>query len=139
MTRSEAKAAIAKYGSARKAGTALGCAGSTISRAVASGGCESAQTTASATACTVKGFSLTATTRVSVKRPAATVKSRFYDLKRGIAYREQDIAREWNISAGTLRKHAQDAECFRYIDTSGHDTWEPCVMHPDTAKQYPCK
>jgi hypothetical protein len=50
----------------------------------------------------------------------------------------RDAASEWGISEDTLRKHARDADCFRYVETAA-ETWEPCIMHPDTAKGYPVK
>ncbi len=87
----------------------------------------------------LRGIVVNKTTRVAGKKPAATVRARFYALKRGVAFREADVARDWGVSPETLRRHAQDAECFRYVDESGHDDWVPCVMHPDTAKLYPVK
>ena len=87
----------------------------------------------------LRGFTVNATTRVSAKRPQATIRARFYTLKRGMCYLVADVAKDWCISPDTLRKHANDCECFRYVEISGTERWEPCVMHPDTAKQYPIK
>ena len=86
----------------------------------------------------LRGFALTATTRCRDKKPVATVRSRFYGLKKNVAYRVADAVREWGISDETIRRHARDAECLRYIER-GNETWEECIMHPDTAKLYPVK
>ncbi len=86
----------------------------------------------------LRGFAVGVATRMTAKKPVVTLRARFFQLKRGMAYRIEDVARDWVVSAETLRRHALDADCFRYIET-GNETWEPCVMHPDTAKQYPCK
>lgn len=83
----------------------------------------------------LKGLQMTRETRVSIRRPATSIRSRFFELKRGQAFAVDMVAREWGISADTLRTHARDAECFLYVDM-GNEKWVPCVMHPDTAKQY---
>lgn len=82
------------------------------------------------------GIMLRPETRVLDRRPQATVRSRFYGLVRGRAYPVSDLAREWGVGADTLRRHAKDCECFKYVDVSGHDDWQDCVMHPDTAAEY---
>jgi len=86
----------------------------------------------------LRGFAVGAETRMTSKKPVSTLRARFYQLKRGMAYKIEDVARDWVTSAETIRRHAQDADCFRYVET-GNEIWEPCVMHPDTAKQYPVK
>lgn len=84
----------------------------------------------------VRSFVLKTDSRVTDRRPVATVRNRFYGLIKGRAYPVNELARDWGISAETLRRHALDAECFRYVDTTGHDDWAACVMHPDTAAVY---
>lgn len=84
----------------------------------------------------VRSFTLKPDSRVTDRRPVATVRSRFYGLVKGRAYPVAELARDWGVSAETLRRHALDAECFKYVDTTGHDDWEACVMHPDTAAAY---
>lgn len=75
-------------------------------------------------------------TRVLDRRPPASVRNRFYGLVKGRAYPVNELARDWGISAETLKRHARDVECFKYVDTTGHDDWEACVMHPETAAQF---
>jgi hypothetical protein len=87
---------------------------------------------------TLRGFVVGETTRCAAKRPATTVRARFYTLKKGIAYEITDAAREWVMSEETIRRHAMDADCFRYIEKT-NEHWVPCILHPDTAKLYPVK
>ena len=86
----------------------------------------------------LRGFAVGAETRMTSKKPTTTLRARFYQLKRGMAYKIEDVARDWVTSAETVRRHAQDADCFRYIEVEV-ENWTPCVMHPDTAKLYPVK
>lgn len=138
MDTAKAVEAYRKYGSFVKAGRALGCCDQTVARAVRRAEDDADPKAGTDALPALRGFALRAETRVRAKRPAPTVRARFLELKRGLAYPESDVAREWGISAETLRKHARDAECFRYVET-GPDAWEPCVMHPDTARLYPVK
>jgi hypothetical protein len=137
ITAGQVKAAVQKCGSERKAAAALGITRHAMRRVLSSdGNAQVKQPQEPVKAATLRGFTVGTSTRVSSKRPASTIRGRLYDLKRGMAFLEVDVAREWVISAGTLRKHAQDADCFRYVEVAS-EKWEPCVMHPDTAKLYP--
>ena len=49
------------------------------------------------------------------------------------AFKVSDLSRQWGFSVETLKRHAKDEGCFAYIDTTGHDDFEECVMHPETA------
>lgn len=91
-----------------------------------------------AAAVELRGIVVNKTTRVTDKRPVATLRARLYALKRGMAYPLDAVAKEWCVSPETVRRHAGDAECYRFVETAP-ETWTPCVMHPDTAKQYPVK
>ena len=148
MTTADAKAAVEKYGSQAAAARALGVGRMTVHDA-----CHGRRHVNGAThAPTAKpgeihecqpskglrGFAVAETTRVAAKKPVATVRARFYSLKKGFYYRLSDAAREWVLSEESIRKHAQDVDCFRYVETSS-ELWEPCVMHPETAKKYPVK
>ena len=84
----------------------------------------------------LRGFVVGAETRCSARKPATTARARIYTLKRGRAYPTSAVAEDWHVSEETVRRHAQDADCFRYVETAP-EQWAPCVMHPDTAKQYP--
>jgi hypothetical protein len=133
MTKDEMQALVKKHGSKAAAAKAIGMPRQTFSDRLA-GMPEAKPSEAPA----VRGFQLKPDTRMASKRPASSLRSRFFTLKRGMAYKESELAREWVVSPETVRKHAQDAECFRYIEV-GNEQWEPCVMHPDTAKDYPVK
>jgi len=141
VTREQAQAAVGKYGKQADAAKSLGLSERSLRRRLR-GEMGKAAVVKIADAAekpeSLRGFAVGADTRVSIKRPASTIRARLYDLKRGVAYYEAEVAREWVISPGTLRKHALDADCFRYIEVSP-EKWEPCVMHPDTAKRYPVK
>lgn len=133
MTKTEAEAAITKYGSQRKAADGLGCSRKVFERALAKA---EAVTTSPVGQTEVRGFVLRTDSRVLGKRPQQTLRAKFYGLKRGQAFRVKDIGQAWGVSAETVQRHAADLECYRYVET-GPEQWEPCVMHPDTAKQYP--
>lgn len=75
-------------------------------------------------------------TRVMDRKPPTSVRGRFFGLAKGRAYPVSTLARDWGVSAATLKRHARDAECFKYVDTTGCDDWEACVMHPETAEQF---
>jgi hypothetical protein len=144
MTQNEAKAAVAKYGSQAAAARALSMPRSTFQEALKGKTMKSldvgqAPATAACDAKTgLRGFAVGTATRCAIKKPTATVVSRFYLLKKGVAYKLNDAAREWVMSEETIKRHAQDRDCFRYVETT-NENWEACIMHPETAKQYPVK
>lgn len=151
VTPAQARAAIAEHGGVRAAGRALGVDHGFLCRLAKrkdgpsapvkpkAGGTagrepyvdEAAAKPASGPA--VGGFVLTAVTRFADKRPAASMRSKLYSLPKGRAFPIAALAKEWRFSAETIRRHAKDEECFAYIDTTGHDDWVECVMHPETA------
>lgn len=137
----KAKAMSAEGKSHRQIAEALGCAKSTVQKHLAKGNATAPKPQAkvvaekAATPSGLRGFAMSPASRVALRRPAASIRSRFFELKRGMAYPLADVAKEWGVSADTLRTHARDVECFRYVDM-GHDQWTPCVLHPDTAKQH---
>lgn len=141
MTPEIAKEALAKYGSLRKAGKALGVDGATVLKwsRRAGGGNHTAHTSCepetSAPAPSVTGgITLSATTRFSDKKPPASVRAKFYTLPKGKAFTIADLSKDWHFSQETIRRHAKDEGCWAYIDTTGHDDWVEVVMHPETAK-----
>jgi hypothetical protein len=142
MDKAKAEAAVkAAGGNVAAAARALGVAKSTVQKAM--GRHPDARRNDDATIASgqqdgLRGFAVGEATRCASKKPSTTVRARFYSLKRGMAYKLVDVAREWVLSEETVKRHAQDADCFRYVEM-GKETWEPCVMHPDTAKNYPVK
>ena len=79
------------------------------------------------------GISLTPSVRVLDRRPPITVRSKFFSLPKGKAFKIAELSKRWGFSAETVRRHAKDENCFAYVDVTGHDDFEECVMHPDTA------
>ena len=80
------------------------------------------------TSITLKGV------RVSRKKPADQLKSRFFKLVRGQGYPVSQLADEWAVSEETVRKHARRFECLVYVEKSPGE-WETCCVHPDTAEE----
>ena len=151
-TPDEARAAIEKYGGQRAAGRALGIHHSFLCRlakrpgesgTASASGAEKAPLLAEQGTEVKRGISVSSgivlrgDTRVSEKRPQKkSLRWWFFDLPKGRAFRIADLASKWGFSRETIRRHAQDSECFAYIDLTGHDDWEECAMHPDTARNY---
>ena len=82
----------------------------------------------------VRGISLRSL-RVSVTKPQQTVKSNIRRLKRGLGYKLTDLAHAWNVSEETVRKHAKQLKCLKYVEVSP-DEWETFVLNPETAEDY---
>ena len=79
------------------------------------------------------GIHLHQTTRICERRPPVTVRSKFFMLPKNKAFKVAELSRQWGFSVETVKRHAKDEGCFAYIDTTGHDDFEECVMHPETA------
>lgn len=79
------------------------------------------------------GICLSPATRICGRRPPVTVRSKFFTLPKNRAFKIADLARQWGFSVETCKRHAKDEGCFAYVDVSGHDDFEECVMHPETA------
>lgn len=150
MNATEAKEAVRKYGSQRAAERALGMASGSVSKAikrgvetkvrtcvVAGGGREGFIDEAASrndTDAVGGGIHLTPGTRILDRRPPATVRGKFWTLPKGKAFPIPALAKQWGFSPETVKRHARDEGCFAYVDTTGHDDFEECVMHPETAK-----
>lgn len=120
-SRGDAKKFLAKYGAGVKFGHKPKGAG------------ERAPLPKPAVADIEGGISLSPATRICGRRPPITVRSKFFTLPKNRAFKIADLARQWGFSAETVKRHAKDEGCFAYIDVSGHDDFEECVMHPETA------
>lgn len=135
MNAAEAKEAVAKHGSQRAAERALGLASGAICNAIKRGvGLEKDGPAPEQETGMDGGIHLTPASRILDRRPPASVRSKFWSLPKGKAFLVADVSRKWGFSADTVKRHARDEGCFAYIDTTGHDDFEECVMHPDTAK-----
>jgi len=80
------------------------------------------------------GIPLGVGARVLPRKPAGSdVKAKLKALAPGRAYPESALAAELGYSVETIRRHAQELGCFRWVDTTGRDDWQPCVLSPETA------
>lgn len=79
------------------------------------------------------GIHLSPATRICGRRPPVTVRSKFFTLPKNRAFKIADLSHQWGFSVETVKRHAKDEGCFAYIDVTGHDDFEECVMHPETA------
>jgi hypothetical protein len=124
--------AVAKHGSLAKAAAALGCAKSSVWKAMNVGAV--AASPRAPVAASLGGISL-ASARVSVDKPAEGLKRLIYGLKRGMGYPVEEVAAAWARSTDAVRKHARDQNAILYVEVAPGD-WKLCVMHPDTAAEY---
>jgi hypothetical protein len=81
-----------------------------------------------------KGVSLT-TKRVLSRRPAESAAKFIRRLPKGRGFDLKALSHEWGMSEETIRKHARDMGCMKFVEVS-EDEWVPMIMHPDTAAQY---
>ena len=136
MTTEEAKAAVAQYGSQRKAAAALGMSRRVIQRAVerdkrAAGPSDSDTTPADVTPA-VGGFTLTGK-HLLAQKPTDVWKGRFYALRRGIGYRLEALVKEWGTAMDTIRAKARVHGALRYVeDPEQPGQYIACAVHPDT-------
>ena len=73
--------------------------------------------------------------RVSSRRPADSASTHIQRLPKGVGYSPAQLAAEWCISENTVRRHAKDLKCLKFVEvTSGE--WVPMILNPETAKQY---
>ena len=67
------------------------------------------------------------------KRPPRTARDRILALNKGKAYTLAELHSEWGLSLKTIRAHAKDLDCFRWMELE-NGAWEEVVLHPETAK-----
>ena len=79
----------------------------------------------------VKGISLV-NIRVSHKKPNEGLKAKIYALRKGQGYPVAELAKEWCLSADTIKANATRLDCHRYVELSPGE-WVSCVLHPETA------
>lgn len=134
MTAQEVRRLVLKHGSLRAAAKASGLPRTTLSRWLNGGKALHPEVRRNrAPAKAVCGIAL-AGMRVSVRKPADSVRGLIYGLKRGYGYPLAALSQQWNISEDTIRSHAKRLECFKYVEQSPGQ-WTPCVTHPDTATE----
>ena len=73
--------------------------------------------------------------RVLPRRPAESAAKYIKRLPLGRGFDVRKLAQEWGMGEDTIRRHAKDLGCLKYVETEP-DEWVPVVMNPETAKQY---
>jgi hypothetical protein len=74
--------------------------------------------------------------RVLARRPAESAAKYIKRLPNNKGFHPSDLAREWGMSEETIRKHARDMGCIKFVEVS-EDEWKPLIMAPETASRYP--
>lgn len=82
----------------------------------------------------IAGISL-ANRSVLSRRPAESAAKFIRKLPNGKAYAPSDLSRAWGMSEETIRKHARDLGCLKFVEVD-QDDWKPMILNPDTAKNY---
>jgi DNA-binding CsgD family transcriptional regulator len=73
--------------------------------------------------------------RVVSRRPAESAAKYIKRLPTGQGFDPKKLSQEWGMGEETIRKHARDMGCLKYVEIS-EDEWIALVMNPETAKQY---
>jgi hypothetical protein len=73
--------------------------------------------------------------RVVPRRPAENAAKYIKRLPKGRGFDPKKLSQEWGMSEETIRKHARDMNCLKYVEVS-EDEWVALVLNPETAKQY---
>lgn len=73
--------------------------------------------------------------RVISHRPVETASKFIKRLAKGRGFIPKDLAVEWGMSEETIKKHAREMGCMKYVEVE-EDEWQPMIMHPETAANY---
>lgn len=73
--------------------------------------------------------------RVLNRRPAESAAKFIKRLPKGRGYCPKDLSHEWGMSEETIKKHARDMNCLKFVEVS-EDEWKTLVMSPETAATY---
>ena len=73
--------------------------------------------------------------KVLPRKPAESASTFIRKLPLGKGYPVKQLTSEWGIGEDTIRRHAKDMGCLKYVEVET-DEWIPVVMNPITAKQY---
>ena len=98
------------------------------------GGIESPKPVDDAAPFKVAGISLVNRSVLS-RRPAESAAKYIRKLPNGKAFAPSDLAKAWGMSEETIRKHARDLGCLKFVEVEP-DEWKAMIMNPDTAKNY---
>ena len=73
--------------------------------------------------------------KVLPRKPAESASKFIRKLAHGRGFDIRELSREWGIGEDTVRRHAKDMGCLKYVEVEP-DEWIPVIMNPETAKQY---
>jgi len=132
MTKAEAQAAIAKYGSQTKAAAGLGVSRSMLRRRLAGGGDNASEPAATEQTRETTGGIVLGSLNIYTQRPQNRVKGLIHKLKRGRGYPARELSIAWGIGEETIQNHAKRMHCWRYVEVTPGE-YVGCVLHPDTA------
>jgi hypothetical protein len=82
----------------------------------------------------VEGVSLT-NKNVLPRRPSDSAAKYIRRLPNGRGFRVKDLSKSWGMSEETIRKHARDLGCLKYVEVTA-DEWVVMVLSPETAAQF---
>ena len=74
--------------------------------------------------------------RVLARRPAESAAKYIKRLPNNKGFHPSDLAREWGMAEETIKKHARDMGCIKFVEVT-EDEWKPLIMAPETAARYP--
>lgn len=83
----------------------------------------------------ISGGVLIGTKRVMSHKPATSTRVTLRRLPKGRAFLIKELAGRIGVSVETLRRHASDLGCLRYLEVAPDD-WQQVVMNPETAQKY---
>jgi hypothetical protein len=73
--------------------------------------------------------------RVLPRRPAESATKYIKRLANGRGFDPKKLSQEWGMSEETIRKHAREMGCLKYVEVS-EDDWVALIMNPETAEKY---
>ena len=73
--------------------------------------------------------------RVLPRKPADSASKFIKRLPTGRGFEIKNLVSEWGIGEDTIRRHAKDMGCLKYVEVSD-DEWLAVIMNPETAQSY---
>lgn len=73
--------------------------------------------------------------RVLPRRPAENAAKYIKRLANGRGFDPKKLSQEWGMSEETIRKHAREMGCLKYVEVS-EDEWIALIMNPETSEKY---
>lgn len=73
--------------------------------------------------------------RVLMKKPPESAAKFIRKLPKHQGFDPSDLSRDWGIGRETIRRHARELDCLRYVEVE-QDDWRELVLHPETAAKF---